>query len=87
MKRLLAALVSFCAIAPVFAQQNANTSQLRFVVIDETGAGIPSATVVVTPASGRAITFTTDERGVATSPALPLGTATLHVEFVGFVRF
>ena len=87
MKRLLAALVSLCVIAPVFAQQDANTSQLRLVVVDETGAGIPSATVVVTPASGPAVTFSTDERGLATSPALPPGNVRLHVEFVGFEPF
>ena len=55
--------------------------------VDETGAGIPSATVVVTPAAGPARTFSTDERGVATLPALPPGNVRLHVEFVGFEPF
>ena len=86
MKRLVA-LVSLCVVTPVFAQQDANTSQLRLVVVDETGAGIPSATIVVKPASGPAVTFTTDERGLATSPTLTIGNATLHVEFGGFEPF
>ena len=87
MTRFLVALVSLCAVTPVFAQQEANTSQLRLVVVDETGAGIPAATIVVKPASGPAVTFTTDERGLAMSPALPIGNATLHVEFGGFEPF
>jgi len=84
MKRLLFIFVALFIASPLAAQQNANQSQLRLVVVDETGAGIPSATIVVKPGSGAAITFTTDERGVASSPALPVGAATLHVEFGGF---
>ena len=33
------------------------------------------------------VTFTSDERGVATSPSLPVGAAKLHVEFGGFEPF
>ncbi|HEY7192001.1 MAG TPA: TonB-dependent receptor [Vicinamibacterales bacterium] len=84
MKRFLVIVVALFIAAPLAAQQNANQSQLRLVVVDETGAGIPSATIVVKPGSGAAITFTTDERGVASSPSLPVGAATLHVEFGGF---
>jgi hypothetical protein len=82
MKRFL--LVFFVLFSlPVYAQ-NANQTQLRLVVVDETGAGIPSATIIVTPQSGNAVTFSTDDRGVATSPSLATGTVTLHVEFEGF---
>jgi hypothetical protein len=84
MKRFLVIVVALFIAAPLAAQQNANQSQLRLVVVDETGAGIPAATIVVKPGSGAAITFTTDERGVASSPSLPVGAATLHVEFGGF---
>jgi hypothetical protein len=84
MKRILFGIVAlFSVAAPLFAQ-NANQTQLRLVVVDETGAGIPHATIIVTPASGPAITFATDERGLATSPALTPGSAQLHVEFPGF---
>jgi hypothetical protein len=73
----------FAPAAPL-AAQNTNQSQLRLVVVDETGAGIPSATIVVTPVSGPAITFSSDEHGIASSPSLPVGTAKVHVEFEGF---
>ena len=75
------------AIAAPLAAQNTNQSQLRLVVVDETGAGIPSATIVVTPASGPAITFSSDEHGIASSPSLPIGSAKVHVEFEGFEPF
>jgi hypothetical protein len=84
MKRFLVLLVAVFIASPLAAQQNANQSQLRLVVVDETGAGIPSATIVVKVGSGSAVTFTTDERGVASSPALAVGAGTLHVEFEGF---
>src|SRR5262245_38234898 len=86
MKRFVLALCACLIAAPSFAQ-NANQTQLRLVVVDETGAGIPSATILVTPASGNAVTFTSDERGLATSPNLPLGNAKIHVEFDGFEPF
>jgi carboxypeptidase family protein len=85
MKRFLSVLFILCAL-PVHAQ-NANQTQLRLVIVDETGAGIPNATIIVTPASGAAVTFTSDERGLATSPNLPSGNAKLHVEFEGFEPF
>src|SRR4029079_63939 len=84
MKRLLVILCALFIASPLAAQQNAGQSQLRLVVVDETGAGIPSATIVVKVGAAPGVTFTTDERGVASSPALPVGAATLHVEFEGF---
>ena len=84
MKRFPFVILALLIAAPLYAQQNANQSELRLVVIDETGAGIPGATIIVTPASGGAVTFPTDSRGVATSPALRPGNVTLHVEFDGF---
>jgi hypothetical protein len=73
--------------APPLAAQTGNQTQLRIVVIDETGAGIPMATIIVTPAKGDAITFETDERGLSTSPMLTPGEVLLHVEFPGFDPF
>ena len=72
------------ATAPLAAQNTNNQTQLRLVVVDETGAGIPQATIVVTPANGEAVTFASDERGLAMSPQLPVGNVQLHVEFPGF---
>ena len=86
-KRLLvSALVLFTA-APAFAQNAANQAQLRLVVVDQTGAGIPAATVTVKPATGEPIVFVADDHGVATSPALVPGAATVQVEFPGFMPF
>jgi len=82
MKRLLSVL--FVLLALPASAQNVSQTQLRIVVVDETGAGIPGATISVTPAAGAAVTFMTDERGLATSPSLPAGNAKLHVEFEGF---
>jgi hypothetical protein len=84
MTRIILGLMALLVAAPLAAQTTANQTQLRLVVIDETGAGIPQATVVVTPPGGEAIAFTTDERGLAMSPPLPLGNVQLHVEFPGF---
>jgi outer membrane receptor for ferrienterochelin and colicin len=84
MTRIILGLMALLVAAPLAAQTTANQNQLRLVVIDETGAGIPQATVVVTPPGGEAITFATDERGLAMSPPLPLGNVQLHVEFPGF---
>jgi hypothetical protein len=88
MKRsaLVLFVLIFLVTLPAYAQ-NANQSQLRIVVVDETGAGIPNATIIVTPASGNAVTFTSDERGVATSPSVAAGNAKIHVEFEGFDPF
>ena len=84
--RLLAAFVLFAA--PAFAQQNAPApTQLRLVVVDQTGAGIPAAMVTVKPTTGEPIVFESDEHGVAASPALPPETVTVHVEFPGFMPF
>lgn len=86
MTRVLTAVIAcaFVAAAAPAAAQSAAQSELRLVVVDETGAGIPQATVVVTPASGVAVTFTTDDRGLAISPVLAPGPVTVYVDFPGF---
>jgi hypothetical protein len=65
MKRIIFGLIALLVATPLLAAQNANQTQLRLVVVDETGAGIPQATIIVTPASGDAVTFATDDRGLA----------------------
>ena len=84
MKRILLALLALLVAAPLSAQNANNQTQLRLVVVDETSAGIPQATVTVTPATGEAVTFTSDDRGLAMSPPLATGNVHLHVEFPGF---
>src|SRR5262245_22089423 len=70
---------------PAFAQ-SASLAQLHLVVVDQTGAGIPAATITLTPTGGGTpVTGTSDERGVAELANAPIGTAALHVEFPGFL--
>jgi len=85
--RAVVAVIALLMAAPVAAQNANNQTQLRLVVVDETGAGIPQATIVVTPPAGEPVTFATDERGLAVSPTLAVGTVQLHVEFPGFEPF
>ena len=89
MKRLVIFVLALLGASPLFAQQTpaANQAQLRLVVVDQTGAGIPAATVIVTPQNGQAITFESDARGVATAPPMAIGPVTVHVEFPGFEPF
>jgi hypothetical protein len=85
MKRILLTVFALLVAAPLYAQ-NANLAQLRLVIVDQTGAGIPAAMISVTPQGAQQpITAMSDERGLATVPDLPLGTAQLHVEFPGFL--
>jgi hypothetical protein len=65
----------------------AGDAQLRLIVVDQTSAGIPTATVTLTPPVGQPITVNTDERGVVTVPSLPVGVTKVHVEFVGFETY
>jgi hypothetical protein len=81
------AAIALLTAVPLAAQDANNQSQLRLVVVDETGAGIPQATIVVTPASGEPVTFATDDRGLAMSPNLPTGSVRVHVEFPGFETY
>jgi hypothetical protein len=86
--RLLIAALALLVASPSFAQQNAATqTQLRLVVVDQTGAGIPAASVTVKPATGEPIVFQSDDHGVAISPALTPGALTVQVEFPGFNQF
>lgn len=85
--RFVLGLLAALTVAPSAFAQNANQAQLRVIVVDQTGAGIPAATVTVTPAGGAPLVVTADERGLITVPALAPGAVTLHVEFPGFETF
>ena len=90
MKPVLLAVVAVLAAPPLFAQAPApaaNQAQLRVVVLDQTGAGIPGASVTVTIPGGAPAKVDADQRGVASLAALPLGTAQLHVELPGFLAY
>ena len=84
MTRAAFALAALCIAVPALAQTPAAPAQLRVVVLDETGAGIPSAVVTVTAPGTSPVKVTADERGVANIPALPVAAAQLHVEAGGF---
>lgn len=92
MKTLILALVLALASASVTLAQApaaqaaaAQQAQLRVIVVDQTGGGIPSATITVTPAnSATPVQQTSDDRGVANVANLPVGSVNLHVEFPGF---
>jgi len=86
MTRVFLALFPLLLAAVPAAAQNANQSQLRLVIVDETGAGIPASTIVVTPVNGAPVTVMADERGLATVSGLPAGAVQLHVEFSGFAN-
>ena len=80
-------LAALCAASPLLAQTPAATpaqSQLRVTVLDQTGAGIPSAIVIATAAGGAPVKVTADQRGAAVLPALPTADVQLHVEAQGF---
>src|SRR6186997_3563596 len=85
-KRLLLSAALLFAAVPAFAQTAANQTQLRLVIVDQTGAGIPAATVTVKPATGEPVEFAADDHGVAASNLVP-GAVTVHVEFPGFMPF
>jgi hypothetical protein len=45
------AFIALFIAGPVFAQTS-GLAQLHLVVVDQTGAGIPAATITLTPAAG-----------------------------------
>jgi len=84
------ALAALCVASPVLAQapvpQNA-PAQLRVIVLDETGAGIPSALITVSTPAAAPVSVTADERGIAVVPALPLANVQLRVDAPGFATY
>ena len=68
-------------------QTPVSDAQLRLIVVDQTSAGIPTATVTLTPPTGQPITAATDERGVINVPMIPPGMVKVRIEFSGFEPF
>jgi hypothetical protein len=64
--------------------QTGQPSQLRVTVVDQTGASIPAAHVVVTNEAGFTAQGDVDQRGQVTLPGLPMGPVRLHIESAGF---
>jgi hypothetical protein len=64
--------------------QTGQPSQLRVTVVDQTGASIPAAHVVVTNEAGFTAQGDVDQRGQVTLAALPMGPVRLQVESAGF---
>ena len=76
------------AASSVFAQTSASQqAQLRVTVVDQTGAGLPAATVSVTPVGGAASDAVADDHGQLTLQSLTPGPVAIHAEFPGFVPF
>ena len=86
MKRILVSLLlcgsMIAAASPVFAQA-AQQAELRVTVIDQTGASIPMARVLVTAAGATPVAVGVNDRGQVTLTALPIGNVQLHVESDG----
>ena len=83
---LLTAVSLALTAVPVCAQGNTE-AQLRLTVVDQTGGGVPQASVRITRADGTTLDLNADARGVVTIPGLPLGPVQLHVEFPGFLSY
>ena len=88
MTRAAVALVVLSIASPVLAQAPspaAAPAQLRVVVLDQTGAGIPAAVVTVTAPGAAPVKVVADERGIASISSLRAAAVQLHVEAAGFV--
>ena len=85
MKRLASILLLMFAAIPLAAQSPNNASMI-VVVVDQTGAIVPDATITLTNAATGAVRETmSGSDGTATIPALPLtGTYTVTVSKEGF---
>jgi hypothetical protein len=78
-----ALLLSLLSPAPVLAQ--IGQSELRGTVRDESGLGVPGATVTATHvATGTSRTTQTSETGTYVMPALPIGVYNINAELAGF---
>jgi carboxypeptidase family protein/TonB-dependent receptor-like protein len=87
MKKLMAAMVAFCAIAlvgtPAAAQQTTGNVQGR--IVDSQKAAIPGVTVTARNVeTGFSRSEVTDAEGVYRLNSVPIGTYDLHAEVAGF---
>jgi hypothetical protein len=88
--RAALALVALCVAWPLLAQAPSPATapaQLRIVVLDETGAGIPSARIMVSTPAGTPVNATAGERGIALIAGLPIGNVQLRIDAQGFATY
>ena len=89
-KTILSALLVLTATlvnVPAFAESDTR-ARLRLVVVDETNAAVPNATVTIYTLDGNpGITVTADDKGVALFPSLPTGMAQIHARHQGLAPY
>jgi len=84
---LLTCSALLLAASPLLAQANAQQSQLRLTVVDQTKASVAGATVRVTRPDGTEAMAVTNERGQVTVQNLAVGAVQVHVALPGFEPF
>jgi hypothetical protein len=78
----------FIALAPMVARaQQAAGATVRGLVADPDDALIPGATVILTPASGKALTTQSQSDGTYVIHNVPAGTYSLTITMQGFASF
>lgn len=73
-------------IACQFAAQAQTTGAIAGTVLDQTGAIVPNATVLIRGASGQEFTATTDESGTFRVPAIAVGTYSVTITAANFKK-
>lgn len=84
MKRFICTLILLCAMIHVVANAQDASSALTGLITDPSGATVPGARVVATPASGQPVAVRTNANGMYEFKSLPPGTYTLRVLAKGF---
>ena len=84
MKRFICTLILLCATNQVAVIAQDASSALTGLVTDPSGATVPGARVVATPASGQPAAVRTNANGMYEFKTLPPGTYTLRVLAKGF---
>ena len=85
--RSLIVILSLAAISNLLSAQTANTSTLRGVVQDETGAVIPGAKVTLVLPGGKTRVVTANESAEFSIPNVSAGVYNFFVQFQGFQPF
>ena len=82
-------LLLTASLLPVPASAQAGApARLRLLVVDQTNAAVPAATVTIYTLDGNpALTVKADEKGVALFPALPVGMAEIHARVPGLAPY
>src|SRR5438046_280902 len=81
---IVLSILLICSNAPRLAAQTSGAT-LTGRVVDQTGAGVPGATVTATaPATGLARSVVTEADGIYVLPSLPVGTYDVAFMLSGF---